>query len=124
MDGFDRRRNCRVNIPGTLRGSIGLVGVRVINLSPTGTLIEHRERLSPGQTSIFGLRLAGVDLRLPARVAWCRVHSVLSVPGGEGELRYRSGLHFSDLPQGAEAHLREYLASLGAAKVHPGHRSP
>ncbi len=114
----DRRKRGRVNLQGTLRGTLGLGGeVRVINLSLGGAMIEHGEGLSPGQPCVLGLRLAGLDLRLRARVAWSRVHRASRSLGGESEVRFRSGLQFAELPEGAEVHLRHYLAGLRAPQA-------
>lgn len=114
----DRRKRGRVNLQGALCGTLGLSAeVRVINLSLGGAMIEHRERLSPDQPCLLGLRLAGLDLRLRARVVWSRAHSAGRTLGGESEVSFRSGLQFTELPEGAEVHLRQYLARLRAPKA-------
>jgi hypothetical protein len=116
----DRRRWHRVNIPGGLRASLGSIsGLRVLNLSLAGALIELAEPLSTGQRCILDLFLAGVEVHLPGHVAWCAVHSVFSAPGVEGETRYRAGLHFTGLPEGVQAHLRGYLAGWGPPAPEP-----
>lgn len=118
----NRRQRLRLNLPATLRGSMGLSGdLRVINLTPDGAMIEHGERLFQGQPCVLGLRLAGVNLRLRARVVWSQIYRVQSSPTGEEEIRFRSGLHFPDLPGGAEAHLRHYLGKLPLPKSDPPH---
>jgi hypothetical protein len=101
---------------------MGLAGdIRVINLSASGAMIEHLDRLAPGQPCVLTVPLAGVELRLRARVAWCQVHSVQNLPNGNGEIRFRSGLHFSDLPEDSASHLHHYLARLNAPKSEPTH---
>jgi len=99
---------------------MGLAGdVRVVDLSPGGAMIEHVDHLAPGQPCVLNLRLGGVDLRLRGRAVWCQVHHFHSRLTGEGEARFRSGLHFSDVPEGAAAHICHYLATLRAPKTDP-----
>ena len=110
--GADRRRPARAKLRGNVRGTLGLRGdARLIDLSPRGAMIEHLGRLSPGETCIFELLLADMDLRLGTRIAWSRVHSVGKSPTGESEIRFRSGLHFCDMAEGVETHIRHYLAA-------------
>ncbi len=61
----DGGRYRRVSLPGDLRGSLNLLGVRVINLSAAEALIEPGEALAPEQISVLGRPRAGVDVRLP-----------------------------------------------------------
>ena len=119
---FDRRRRIRVNLPANLRASMGLAAdVRVLNLSPGGAMIEHLDRLAPGQIYMLTLRLGGVDLRLRSRVVWCQVHGLPNPPTGEGEICFRSGLKLSNIPEGAEVHIRHHLATLAAPKSDQTH---
>ncbi len=118
----DRRQRARVNLPGGLRGPVGPArDVRVLNLSPSGAMIEHTGRFPPGQPCTLALRLAEVDLRLRARVVWSRLYTVRTSPPGEEEVRFRSGLQFLDVPGSADAHIRHYLATPRAPKVGPTH---
>jgi hypothetical protein len=77
-------------------------------------MIEHPDPPSPGEGSVLGLRLAGVDLRLRTRIAWSRGHGAGKDASGEGEIRFRSGLHFVDFPEPVDTHLRHYLATVRA----------
>ena len=118
--GIERRRHERVDLPEVLHGSVDLRKEgQVINLSASGVMIEHAERLSPGATCVLFLRLLGADLCLRAQIVWSRVHTIQSTPHGEGAIRYRSGLHFPDLPEAAEARIRQYLASLMVSTADP-----
>ena len=111
----ERRQGMRVDLPGIVRGSVSLrIDVQVINLSPDGAQIEHAERLFPGNTCVLFLRIAQDNLRLGAEIVWSRVHRVqtLSSKTGEGELHYRSGMRFTNIPERIEAQIRNYLATL------------
>ncbi len=112
----DRRRPRRIALRGALEGSLGLRGrARVLDLSPHGAQFEHARPLAQGETVVLTLRLGGVDLRLPARIAWTQPHRVQARPGGEAEPRFRSGIQFRDEGTGAETHIRHYLTTLGRA---------
>ncbi len=109
----ERRRGTRVNLPGIVRGSVSLrIDVQVIDLSPDGVQIEHAERLFPGNTCVLFLRITQDNLRIGAEIAWSQVHRVqtLSSKTGEGELHYRSGLRFTNIPERTEAQIRNFLA--------------
>jgi hypothetical protein len=65
----DRRRRPRIPLPARLQGSLARwADLRVLDLSETGTLIEHGEPLVLGEACLLALRLGGVELRLQARV--------------------------------------------------------
>ncbi len=116
--GAERRQGRRVNIPGGLRASMGLVSdLRVINLSLSGALIQLGEPLSVGQPCTLVLFLSGMELRLPGHVAWCALHSIVNTPDAEQETRYRAGLYFAGLPEGMQTCLKEYLALCDAAEA-------
>jgi hypothetical protein len=69
-----------------------------VHLSPAGARVEHDHELSPGQGCVLDLRLDGVEVHLRAHVACCQLYSVGSELDGTEEVRYRSGLEFTDLP--------------------------
>ncbi len=111
--GLDRRRHGRAQLHATVHGTVGLsCNLRVVDLSPAGARVEHAHDLSAGQPCVLDLRLDGVEVHLRAHVAWCQLYSVGSDPDGGEEVRYRSGLEFTDLPAEVVAHLQQYLATL------------
>jgi len=111
LQGLDRRRCGRVQPAKKLPAFVGdSASAQILNLGPTGAMVEHTTRLSPGYTCTFTLHLHAVDLRIRARVAWSQVYSTTPTLPGEQELRFRSGLSFL-LPEAAEAHLRRCLAT-------------
>lgn len=107
------RRSDRVKIAGGLPASLdGGREVQVLNLSPTGAMIEHTLRLAPGEARVLSLHLAGREVRIQTLVAWSQIHSTSRRLSSQGQLRFRSGLHFLALSEAAEAGLQQYLSTL------------
>lgn len=104
-----------------LRGELdGGVEAAVLEISPTGARVEHRQFLSPGGSYTLALPVAGdaACLRLPCRVIWTWVHR--NEPGeGETGCIYHSGLEFLDLPPDVGRDLAAYLLG-GIAAAHSG----
>lgn len=115
----ERRRVSRLSIAGTIIARAnGGKEVRLIDLSPFGTRIEHLDLLHPGSACVFEFPPALGALALSAQV----VHSA-AVSGqtrqGQHFLRYRSGLAFTRITadqQTALASALERLASGGPLK--------
>lgn len=120
MPGRERRRWVRVEPRGRLQASLGgSSSAQVLNLAPTGAMVEHTTRLAPGEIRTLSLRIAELDLHVHARVAWTQIYSTTRRLPGQGQLRFRSGLTFLPLPEKAEADLRKYIDTLTSRRPHP-----
>lgn len=125
MGDTDKREHPRMTLPGVLRGSANFRhDVQILDLSQGGARIEHAERLPPGMTFVLGLNLQGVDVRLGAQIVWSHVTRIHSGANGEGGLRFRSGMRFLHIPKAAEAHLRDFLATLAPPDADPTEADP
>ena len=114
------RRRVRVQLPGCLQGSVSLrMDVQVINLSVDGAMIEHTAVLSPGAIFPLFLKIGGVDLCLRAHIVWSHVHSARKGENGDGEIRFRTGLNFRDVPKDVRAHLERYITAVSPAESDP-----
>ncbi|HYB72517.1 MAG TPA: PilZ domain-containing protein [Candidatus Sulfotelmatobacter sp.] len=108
-----RRKSGRIKLPAVLQGSVDLrYEVTVIDLSMSGAMIEHSDRLSPGRTCFLFLPLPGLDLRLRAQLVWSQINKIDKVSQGGGNIRFRSGVHFPHLTEGEVARLRQYLTTV------------
>ena len=108
-----RRKSGRIKLPAVLQGSVDLrYEVTVIDLSPTGAMIEHSDRLSPGRTCFLFLPLPNLDLRLRAQLVWSQINKIDKVSQGGGNIRFRSGVHFPHLTEEEAGRLRHYLATV------------
>jgi hypothetical protein len=120
MSARERRRRARVILPWTVRGTVDRqYDVQVIDLSLAGAMIEHAERFQPGEIRLLFLWVPGADLCLRAQLIWSQMNRMQMSAGGKGELRFRSGVHFPDLSEADQAHLRRYLATFPPPESHP-----
>ncbi len=110
-DGLLERTRMSVNLKGSLETpGRGTVAVRVVDIGATGGVMEHPDCLTPGDTSVLCLSLAGVNVRLRTRLRWSYVSKLAgSFEAAEGT-RLRSRFEFLPLTQSAEVLLRKYLA--------------
>ena len=86
----NRRRFARLFLEMPATASLGGHRVRLIDFCRTGAGLEHDEPFVTGRETIFETQLAGVNVRVSARVARCRVARRTA----SGSLIYRSGLVF------------------------------
>ena len=115
MDTMDRRVYPRIPLPSPPRGLVDRrVEVWIRNLSPRGAMAEHVEPLRRGRSCVLLLELPSGDVRVGATVAWCEIAGTQRPPSGRPELCFRSGLHFSMLPEVAQSWLQAYLGLLVA----------
>ena len=115
-----RRKSGRVKLPAALQGSVDLRNeVTVIDLSMSGAMIDHTERLSPGRTCFLFMPLPSANLRLRAQLVWSQVNNIGNVSQGPGNMRFRSGVHFLKLTEEEAAHLRQYLTILSGRGTGP-----
>lgn len=90
----DRRLHVRLEIVGSLWGTLDLTEPgRVLNISPTGALIESPVAMVPNSTQVIKLNLDGDELTLEARVCHFRRSEQRQQPQ-----QYLVGLEFLGVP--------------------------
>ena len=73
--GVERRRSARLTIPSQFSDhGLEAQRIRLVDLSPEGARIEHRQPLQPGTPCVVDLPLALGRGRLTGRVVWSRLH--------------------------------------------------
>lgn len=91
------------------------MAVKVIDVSPSGACLEHREPLLPSQPCVLMFTLPEkAPLRLVGRIVWSRAHLVERKSGGQ-EWVYRSGVEFPNLASSVARDIAAYLVQLAAA---------
>ena len=91
----DRRLHVRLEIVGSLWGTVDLTEPgKVLNISPTGALIESPVAMVPNSTQVIRLNLDGDELTLEARVC----HFRRSEHRPHEPAQYLVGLEFLGVP--------------------------
>jgi hypothetical protein len=111
----ERRRVARLYVPRALGGGESeLRQVELLDLSPTGARIEHREHLHEGLMCFVDLPRAFGRLRLTGRVVWTRLHKGEQTLEGARHHYYQSGLTFTGLTPAQRSALTAALRTLQA----------
>ena len=106
----ERRRTPRILVSGRMGGRVrATMDVRIIELSATGSRIEHGELLRPGSACAIQFQSAVGSVILSARIIHSAVVGAAPKPDGERRLRYQSGLAFVDVTPEQRVALEEIL---------------
>jgi hypothetical protein len=109
----EQRGATRILVTGRLGARArATLEVRLLDLSKSGTRIEHFGSLRPGATYAFELPPAFGSLVLSAKVIHSRVVGTEATPEGEPLLLYRSGLTFIGITAGQELDLAAVIDRL------------
>jgi hypothetical protein len=118
VTGTDRRRVARLTVPRRFRGGeLELHLVHVLDLSPLGARIAHREPLHAGGIGYVDLPPALGRVRLLGRVVWTRLRATEQTLNGDRQALYESGLEFTSLTPAQQTALADALAILQAAQT-------
>jgi PilZ domain len=118
VTGTDRRRVARLTVPRRFRGGeLELHLVHVLDLSPLGARIAHREPLHAGGIGYVDLPPALGRVRLLGRVVWTRLRATEQTLDGDRQALYESGLEFTSLTADQQKALADALATLQAAQI-------
>lgn len=86
----DRRRYARFFFESPIDATLGGHPVRIADFGRTGAGLEHEVPFTTGREAVLDVNLAGVRVRVTARVVRCR----LARRTAAGDLVYRSGVWF------------------------------
>ena len=93
--------------------------VRVLDLSPRGVRITHREPLHAGGIGYVDLPPALGAVRLAGRLVWTRLRRIAHTPAGDRRPLYESGVEFTSLTPDQQTALTAALVTLQAAQTGP-----
>lgn len=89
------RGHPRFLVDGRTKGRVnGVEEVCLVNIGPSGALVEHDYVIRPGATLHIQLTLAGREVKVRCRVVWSMVQRRERKPDGEEALIYHSELEF------------------------------
>ena len=113
--GVDRRRVARLTVPRRWGGGdFEIRLVRLLDLSPRGARITHREPLHAGGIGYVDLPPALGAVRLTGRLVWTRLRRIEQTPAGDRRALYESGLEFTSLTPEQQTALAAALDTLRA----------
>jgi hypothetical protein len=116
----ERRQVTRILVAGRLGARArATLSVRLLDLSKSGTRIEHAGLLRPGATYTFELPPEFGSLVLTAKVVHSRVVGTEATPEGEQLLLYHSGLTFVGITAEQEVGLAVAIERLSRGDGHP-----
>jgi hypothetical protein len=93
MPAPERRSARRIHLTAPIDASLGATGVKLIEISPRGALVEHATPFVEGARLRLTFRWEGSSISRDCRV----VRSKLT-RGHAGQVVYRSGLEFAKTP--------------------------
>jgi len=93
--------------------------VRLLDLSPRGARITHREPLHAGGIGYVELPPALGAVRLTGRLVWTRLRRIAHTPAGDRRPLYESGLEFTSLTPEQQVALASALATLPTGQDPP-----
>ena len=118
VTGTDRRQVARLTVPRRFRGGdLEPHLVHVLDLSPLGARIAHREPLHAGGIGYGDLPPALGAVRLVGRVVWTWLRGTEQTVDGDRRAVYGSGLEFTNLTPTQETALADALVTLQAAQA-------
>ncbi len=114
----DRRRVRRLDVLWPAHGDTrDAPGVHLLDLSPLGVRLAHREPWAEGVVCAVALPPALGALRLPGRVVWTRLRAADDSLEEHRPSRYESGVEFTSLTPEQQAAVALALAAFRAAQA-------
>jgi hypothetical protein len=109
----DPRRAARLTVPLPLgQGTLAHHHVHLLDLSPLGARLRHRDLLHAGVVCYLDLPLALGGLRLTGCIVWTELRGTEQAVTGERWTHYESGIEFQDPTPAQQTALAVALASL------------
>ncbi len=111
-----QRRGSRVRVPRNTTARLQIWDVTLVNLSISGALIEHTQRVRVGEPSLLTFNIEGVEARVKVRVVRSFVSHFVPLNREEQQLFYRTGVEFVDIPDETTKRIALYLDHLRSSK--------
>ena len=112
-----QRRGARVPVRQGAAAKLHLWDVTLIDLSLSGTLIEHTVRVRVGDSYHLSFQVDGLHVRVKARAVRSFASHRVPVAGGERQIVYRTGLEFADVTADTAKSVSAYLDRLHATEI-------
>jgi CheY-like chemotaxis protein len=108
----ERRRAVRFRLRLGAPALLQLREVNLIDISPSGALVEHIEPVRPGEIYHLSFMVEGKQLQVLARAIRAFASHHVTVTGGERQIVYRTGMDFLGVEKSAAALIADYMDRL------------
>jgi len=108
----ERRRTPRVRFRTRTPALLQLRDVNLIDISQSGTLVEHFEPLRPGEIYRLAATFDGQNVEVLVRAMRVFASHRITVAGGERQVVYRTGMEFVGLKKEAANLIARHVQSL------------
>jgi CheY-like chemotaxis protein len=108
----ERRRAVRFRLRLRAPALLQLREVNLIDISPSGALVEHTEPVRPGEIYHLSFMVEGQQLQMLARAIRAFASHHVTVAGGERQIVYRTGMDFLGVEKSAAALIADYMDRL------------
>jgi DNA-binding response OmpR family regulator len=107
--GSNRRRAGRVRMRDRSPAQLQLREVTLIDISLSGALVEHTEPVRPGEIYRLAFPIEGHQVQVLARAIRAFASHRVTVPGGERQIVYRTGMEFVGVEKGSADLISAYI---------------
>jgi hypothetical protein len=111
-----KRRGARVRLQAGTRARLGIWDVILIDLSRSGALVEHSNRVRVGETYQLSFQLESLRVSIKALAVRSFVNDQPTAQRADRQLLYRTGLEFSDLTPVVAEQISKHLERLRSSE--------
>lgn len=113
--GLERRKKKRVRLTRGLLAKLGTIGVVVLDVSETGSRVEHFTRMQTGARTRLRFSWEDRSVTVECVVVSCKVHRFF--PGDAGSTVYQSGLLFTEYAEDSLTTLKAMVSAFVARSL-------
>jgi len=114
-----QRRGARVRIRGGASAKLQFWDVTLLDISRSGVLLAHTDRVRVGELYLLALQVEGRPLTVMARAVRSFVSHFIPVAGDERRIVYHTGMEFSALTDETAERISAYIHRLRAPGLAP-----
>jgi len=104
-----QRRGARVRARTGAAAKLQFWDVILCDISRSGVLLEHSQRVQVGELYRLGFEADGLDRKVTARAVRSFVSHCVPVPGGEQQIVFRTGMEFTDVTEDTAKWISAYI---------------
>jgi hypothetical protein len=114
-----QRRGARVRVRPGAAAKLQFWDVTLRNISRSGVLLEHSQRVQVGELYRLAFQVDGLHLKVTAWAVRSFVSHFVPVPGGEQQIVFRTGMEFTDVTEDTAKRISAYIDRQRASDYGP-----